>query len=271
MSVADPDVYRVFAIKYANSERDRETFFLPPLEPGGKIGFNNYVWLIAGEGRHVLVDTGFSEDSGSRRKRAQERCPVEALSLCGIDPDQIKDVVITHLHFDHAGNMNKLRNARFHIQRREIEFVTGPSMASTHPSLGGSIEVGDIRTFVDLNFAGRVAVLDGFAEVAPGIEVYHVGGHTPGQQILRVKTARGWIVLANDACHYELNLVERRPISYFVNLEEMFVGFETILRLADGDLSRIIPGHDPIVMQRFPALDLSLKGIVARVDLPPAE
>jgi glyoxylase-like metal-dependent hydrolase (beta-lactamase superfamily II) len=238
-------------------------------EPGGKIGFNNYVWLITCGERHILVDTGFNKESGLKRNRLQERCPIETLSRCGIDPDQVEDVVMTHLHYDHAGNMNKLRNARFYIQRREIEFVTGPSMASSHPSLGGSMEVGDIRAVVDLVFAGRVVVLDGFVEIAPGIEAYLVGGHTPGLQILRVKTARGWVVLANDACHYELNLTERQPISYFVNLEDMFAGFDKVFRLADGDHSRIIPGHDPIVMHRFPALAQSLEGIAARVDLSP--
>jgi glyoxylase-like metal-dependent hydrolase (beta-lactamase superfamily II) len=263
------DIYKIFAVKYATTTMNRSTIFMPPLPPEGPIAFDYYVWLIANEARAVLIDTGFGKEAGARRGRSRLRCPIETLSLCGVDADQIDDVIMTHLHYDHAGNMHLLRNARFHVQHREIEFATSAMMSVPHPSLGGSMEASDIRTLVDLIFEGRVRIVHGFTEFAPGIELHHIGGHTPGQQIVRVRTQRGWVVLANDACHFEENILARHPISVFVDLREMFAGFDTVLRLADGDLTRIIAGHDPIVMTRFPAPQDALKGIVARVDLPP--
>ncbi|MFS3134886.1 N-acyl homoserine lactonase family protein [Gluconacetobacter sacchari] len=225
--------------------------------------------MIANDERVVLVDTGFRAETGLRRGRAMLRCPIDSLSLCGFDVRQVRDVILTHLHYDHAGNMGRFDAAHFHLQRREIEFVTSAMMSSTNPNLGGSVEASDIHTLLDLIFAGRVNILDGYATLAPGIELHRIGGHTPGQQLVRVRTARGWVVLANDTCHYEKNLADRHPVSAFVDLREMIAGFDTIMRLADGDMSRIIPGHDPIVMRRFPSPHPSLNDIVVRVDLPP--
>ncbi|OIQ64720.1 N-acyl homoserine lactonase [mine drainage metagenome] len=263
------DIYKIFAIKYATTTMKRSTFFVPPLLPEGPLAFDYYVWLIVNEDRAILVDTGFQEEAGARRGRSRLRCPIESLSLCKISADQINDVIMTHLHYDHAGNMHLLKNARFHIQHSEIEFATSAMMSIPHPSLGGSMEVRDIRLLIDLIFEGRVHVLHGFTEFAPGIELHHIGGHTPGQQIVRVRTQRGWVVLANDACHFEENILARRPISVFVDLRAMYTGFDTVLQLADADLTRVIPGHDPIVMHRFPASEQSLRGIIARLDLPP--
>lgn len=263
------DAYKIFAIKYATATMNRSTLFAPSSSNEGSIAFDYYVWLVTNEERTVLIDTGFQEEVGAKRGRSRQRCPIETLSLCGINADQINDVILTHLHYDHAGNMHLLRKAQFHVQYREIEFATSAMMSIPHPSLGGSMEVSNIRTLVDLIFEGRVRVVHGFTEFAPGIELHLVGGHTPGQQIVRVQTQRGWVVLANDACHFEENILARRPISVFVDLREMFTGFNTVLRLADGDFTRIIPGHDPIVTARFPAPEDALEGIVARVDLPP--
>ncbi|MFT8422812.1 MAG: N-acyl homoserine lactonase family protein [Gluconacetobacter sp.] len=263
------DTYKIFVIKYATTNMKRETFFVPPFFPAGEIQFDYYISVIANEKRVILVDTGFREETGRRRGRTLLRCPVESLSLCGFDARQVDDVILTHLHYDHAGNMGCFDSARFHIQQREIEFVTSSMMSSTNPNLGGSVESSDVHALVDLIFAGRVNILCGSTELVPGIELHLVGGHTPGQQLVRVKTARGWVVLANDTCHYEKNVIDRHPVCAFVDLREMMEGFDKIMHLADGDMSRIIPGHDPIVMQRFPSPDKSLKDIVVRVDLPP--
>lgn len=269
--MSSSDTYQIFVIKFATANMDGRTFFIPPRASEKEIQFDYYISVIANDERTILVDTGFRAEIGHKRGRVFQRCPVESLSLCGFDAGQIHNIILTHLHYDHAGNMESFESAQFYIQRREIEFVTSAMMSNPIPNLGGSVEESDVHTLVDLIFAGRVTILDGFTELAPGIELHHVGGHTPGQQIVRVKTNRGWVVLANDTCHYERNLNDRRPVSAFVDLREMIAGFDTLMRLAEEDLSRIIPGHDPMIMQRFPCPDESLKGIVARVDLPPME
>lgn len=85
-----------------------------------------------------------------------------------------------------------------------------------------------------------------------GVTVHHVGGHTPGLQVVRIRTVRGHAVIASDASHFEANLREDRPFSIVHTLPAMYDAFDRVRELAD-DLDLIVPGHDPIVLQRFPA------------------
>lgn len=83
--------------------------------------------------------------------------------------------------------------------------------------------------------------------------MHPVPGHTPGTQVVRVPTARGWVVLASDATHLWANIRLRSPFPILDHLTPMLEGYERIEALADGD-DHIIPGHDPQVALRFPAL-----------------
>lgn len=105
-------------------------------------------------------------------------------------------------------------------------------------------------------------------EVAPGLDVHHVGGHTNGLQVVRVRTRRGWVVLASDASHLYANIDQARPFPVVYNVGDMLEGFERVKRLADSP-DHIIPGHDPDVLNRFPAPSDDLKDWIVRLDLPP--
>ena len=101
------------------------------------------------------------------------------------------------------------------------------------------------------NFAGRLRFVDGAAEIVPGISVHHVGGHAAGLQVVSVDTARGRVVLASDAAHYYANVEEDRPFRIVSDVPQMYDAFETIRALADSR-DHIIPGHDPLVLERYP-------------------
>jgi glyoxylase-like metal-dependent hydrolase (beta-lactamase superfamily II) len=115
-------------------------------------------------------------------------------------------------------------------------------------------------------YGGRVCFHDGFGTVAPGVTVHLIGGHTDGTQVVRVHTARGWVVLASDAAHYWANLHGRNPFPKVSDIGKTIDGFRLVEELADS-VDHIIPGHDPEVLTRFPRLD-GHEDIV-RVDLPP--
>jgi glyoxylase-like metal-dependent hydrolase (beta-lactamase superfamily II) len=118
-------------------------------------------------------------------------------------------------------------------------------------------------------FDGRVVFHDGVSEIAPGVSLHHVGGHTLGMQCVRVRTGRGWVVLASDAAHFYENMERRAPFPIVHSVSDMIDGYGTMLGLADsGD--HVIPGHDPSVMTRYPAPERALRGIVARLDVEPA-
>jgi glyoxylase-like metal-dependent hydrolase (beta-lactamase superfamily II) len=265
MPDAMPD-YEIYAIRYATREARRADHFIGGDPHDAPMPMDYYTWLIRGAGRVVVVDTGFTEETGTRRKRQFLRCPVETLGELGVSAESVADVVLTHLHYDHVGNFHKFPSARFHLQEREMGFTTGHYMR--YPRFAHSFEVEDVVGMVRLNFKGRVEMHRGDVELAPGISLHHTGGHTPGLQVVRVHTARGWVVLASDASHYYEHMRTNRLFVAAFHLGEMLDAFRTCERLAASP-DHIIPGHDPLVMRLYPAASPRLAGVIARLDVPP--
>lgn len=244
--------YEVYALRFATVERPAADNFLFRDGHDGLMPLDFYVWLIRGHGRHVLVDTGFNKESGGRRNRRHIVTPDVALAALDVKPAQIQDVVLTHLHYDHAGNTDLFPQARFHLQDAEMGFATGRCMC--HRSMNHFFDIEDVTGLVRKVYGGRVEFHDGDEELAPGISLHRVGGHTAGLQVVRVHTPRGWIVLASDAAHYYRNLQERNPFPAILDVGQMLDGYRRIERLADSP-QHIVPGHDPEVLERYPRRD----------------
>lgn len=255
--------YEVHAIRYATRGARRAEAFIDPDPHDGPLAMDYFIWVARSAGHTVVIDSGFSREVGERRGRTFLRCPVETLSLLGIAPDEVGHVVVTHLHNDHAGNLTLFPKATFHIQDREMAFATGRYMR--HHCCGRAYELDHVLEAVKLNYAGRIEFHDGADEILPGISVHPGPGHTPGLQFVRLWTRRGWLVLASDTAHYYENLAASRPFRLVFHVGDALDTFRSLMRLA-GDADRIVPGHDPLVMERYPAPEESLKGIAVRLD-----
>ncbi len=262
------DTYEIYAIKYARHERLSRYNFIGGDPHEVMMPLDYFVWALVGEDRTFVVDTGFAPDMAEKRGREMLNPPGEGLRAIGLDPATVKDVIITHMHYDHAGNHTLFPSARYHVQDREMAYCTGRCMC--HEALRSAFEPEDVAVMVRRVFEGRVAFHDGAAEIAPGISVHWVGGHTAGIQVVRVRTRRGWVVLASDATHFYANLEQARPFPIVHSVGDMLEGYETMKRLADSP-AHIVPGHDPLVIERYPAPNEALEGWVARLDAPPAE
>jgi glyoxylase-like metal-dependent hydrolase (beta-lactamase superfamily II) len=169
------------------------------------------------------------------------------------------------MHYDHAGNHDLFPRARYHLQTEEMAFCTGSAMC--HAIMRAPYAAPDVQAMVGKLYAGRVVYHDGVAELAPGITLHRVGGHTRGLQVVRVHTQRGWVVLASDAAHFYANWHERRPFPIVDNVAAYLDAFATIEALASSP-QHVIPGHDPLVLARYPAARTGLTNAV-RVDLDP--
>jgi glyoxylase-like metal-dependent hydrolase (beta-lactamase superfamily II) len=245
--------YEVYALKFAtNAQRRESENFIFHDEHDGVVGMDFFVWLIRHGKTSILVDTGFGERSASKRQRPIDICPIEALRHLNVDPAGIRDVVITHLHWDHAGNLDKLPNATFHVQDAEAAYATGRCMCQ--PSLRRAFAVEDVCDFVRRVYDERVCFHDGDDAIAPGVELLHVGGHTKGMQSVRVHTKRGWIMLASDAAHYYANATQRMPFPVVIDVDAMLRGHRRLLGKVES-INHFIPGHDPLVLQLYPLLD----------------
>jgi glyoxylase-like metal-dependent hydrolase (beta-lactamase superfamily II) len=261
------DRFEVYALRYARApETLQRDVLLRADDHAAPMPLDFYVWAIRGAGRTIVLDTGFDEASGGRRDRELMRSPIAALAEIGIDAASVEDVVLSHLHWDHAGHWTEFPRARFHLQEAEMSYCTGRCMC--HEVLRQTYDVEQVTTAVRHVFAGRVALHNGGREIAPGVSVHLVGGHSGGMQIVRVPTARGWVVLASDATHFWHNIRKRSPFVVLHDLEKVFDGYNLCEALADGP-DHIIPGHDPEVLRRFPSVGGDPDTVA--LHLPPGE
>jgi glyoxylase-like metal-dependent hydrolase (beta-lactamase superfamily II) len=268
--MSGPDAYEIFAVRYA-TKQDRkrsENLILADLHEG-VMPIDYFVWVIRNSSRTIIVDTGFEHGEGTKRGRQVLRLPREGLAMLGIEAARVADVVITHMHYDHAGTLEDFPAARLHLQEREMAYATGRHMSQPQPFAHAYVAE-HVCTLVRRVFDGRVVFHDGVSELAPGVSLHRIGGHTLGMQCVRVWTARGWVVLASDAAHFYENMEKRAPFPIVYSVADVIDGYRTMRELADSD-RHVIPGHDPLVMARYPAAEKSLQGIVARLDVDPID
>jgi glyoxylase-like metal-dependent hydrolase (beta-lactamase superfamily II) len=257
------DLYEIYAVRYAHHDRKaRENYIggdphdiLQPLA--------YFVWAIVGKTRTWVLDTGFDAAMAARRGRLITRPVAEGLTAMGIDPEQVSDVIVSHLHYDHCGNHDLFPRARYHLQDVEMAYATGRYMCHEHQRI--PFEVNDVTAMVRRVFEGRVVFHDGNDELAPGLTVHRIGGHSKGLQCLRVRTRRGHVVLAADATHLYAHITEGRVFPVTYSVAETLEGYSTIKRLADSP-DHIIPGHDPQVLERYPAKGPGTENWIVRLD-----
>ncbi|MEE8434052.1 MAG: N-acyl homoserine lactonase family protein [bacterium] len=265
--MSESELYEVYAIKYGTMQnRYRKDNFIMADDHDAHMPIDYFVWALVSPERTIVVDTGFDQAEGEKRGREVFRLPREGLAMLGIEAAKIQDVIVTHLHYDHAGTLGDFPAARLHVNDLEMSFTTGRLMCLEH--MRHSFTVDHVCAMIRRLYDGQVVFHQGDQEIAPGVSVHHIGGHTPGMQSVRVKTKRGWIVLASDACHFYENMEGAKPFPVVYNVGDMMEGWDKLRNLADSQ-AHVVPGHDPLVMQRYPAPNKSLEGLVVRLDVPP--
>ncbi|WP_193172187.1 N-acyl homoserine lactonase family protein [Nisaea nitritireducens] len=265
--MSSEQTYEVYAVRYAhNAKRMRNENFVFPDAHDVPMPLDYFVWVIRNEERTFVVDTGFGEVASLKRGSPLLRSPTEGLALLGIDAAEVEDVIITHMHYDHAGGIGEFPKATFHIQDSEMSFATGRCMC--FEAVQKPFEVEDVVAMVRKVYGGQAKFHDGDAELAPGLSIHKIGGHSAGLMCVRVRTKRGWVVLASDCAHFYENVRERKPFVICYDLGSMMTGFNTMELLADSP-DHIVPGHDPLVMDYYPAPSPDLEGAVVRLDVMP--
>jgi glyoxylase-like metal-dependent hydrolase (beta-lactamase superfamily II) len=262
------DVHEVYAIRYGHHARRSGENFIggDPHDVLQPLDF--FVWAIVGPSGAIIVDTGFDAAMGKRRQRELVKPVAEGLRAIGVDPEQVETIIVSHLHYDHCGNYDLFPRARYHLQDGEMAYATGRHMC--HAALRLPFEADDVVAMVRKVFAGRVAFHDGDDEIAPGVTVHRIGGHSKGLQSVRVNTRRGPVMLASDATHLYAHIEQGRVFPIVFDVGDVVEGYATLRRLAASP-RHIVPGHDPAVLDRYPAAKAGLEGWVVRLDVEPKE
>ena len=258
--------FEVYAIRYATVERRVAENFIGSDAHESATHMDYFIWLVRNAEHSIVIDTGFDAQAARQRRRQFLRSPAEGLALLGVDAASVGEVVLTHLHYDHAGNLALFPAARFHLQDREMAFATGRYMSQAFFSQAYDLD--DILDTVRLVHGRRVLFHDGDGTVVPGVTVHRIGGHTRGLQAVRVWTRVGYLVLASDAAHYTANRIEERPFPIVADVTEMVDGWRRLVELASAP-RHVVPGHDPLVMQQYRSPSPELEGIAVRLDDTP--
>ena len=224
--------YQIFAIKYAQVGRKAWGNFVDgdPHEDWD-MPLDYYVWAIVGGGRTFVVDTGFDAPMAKKRDRKIVHPVEEGLAAVGIRHADVEDVdrhahALRPLRQRRAVPERPLPSARHRdgVRARAAACATTRSITRSRPTTS--------RAWCIACFTGRVQFHDGADELAPGITVHKIGGHTKGLQCVRVATERGPVVLASDATHFYAHIDSRRVFRVLYNQGDMLEGYNTLERLA---------------------------------------
>lgn len=219
--------------------------------PDGDLEMDYNFWVIRRDGEVMLLDTGYDIAKRDWLGEISVTPTPRGLEILGIDPRDVKLVITSHYHYDHIGYLRLFENARIVSGQAEYDYWIGKKTA-------GDLE-GEFSTAEDLEPVesaaqdGRLELVSGKTEVVPGITVYPIGGHCPGELLTQIETAQGSLIMTVDAAHFYEQIEHEWPFFAFTDLDEMRAGLSFINQLARETGATIIPGHDGRVRERFPA------------------
>lgn len=217
----------------------------------GRIVLATNCLLVRTAGKTILVDTGYGAKS-SEKARAHYSLEtgdplVRNLRSLGVGPEAIDLVILTHLHFDHAGgcvSSNTLGesrptfpNAEYVVQKWEWEDAN-----ANLPELAGAYDLSD---YALLRMTGQLRIVEGDAVILPGVSVARTGGHTRGHQVVRLESGENEAIYLADICPLAAHLHPLWTTAYDqYPLATRRVKLET-LRVAAARRQLVIFGHEP--------------------------
>ncbi|MFT4283700.1 MAG: N-acyl homoserine lactonase family protein [Protaetiibacter sp.] len=219
--------------------------------PDGDLDMDYNFWVVRDGDTIILVDTGYDIPKFDWLGEISVTPTPRGLEILGIDPLDVSMVITSHYHYDHIGYLGLFTNAKVVSGRAERDYWFGKEER-------GELE-GEFSTVDDLapvhraEEEGRLQLVDEPTEVYPGITVYPIGGHCPGELLTRIDTASGGLILSVDAAHFYEQVENEWPFFAFTDLDEMKAGLSFITKLAAETGATVVPGHDGRTRDRFPA------------------
>ena len=232
------DTISVFALKYGETKTLpnyaaywMSTRYFPEVRA---VDTALYYWLVRTHEHNILVDVGMTREGAAQRNYTNYVAPDAMLRKVGLEPSDIDAVIITHTHSDHVDALDWYKNAKVYVQRECYRFTVEEGAEYAFFRRTGYPTRKDALALFNLLWDNRLKLLDGDAELFPGLKVIRVDGHYPGLQLVVVRTK------------------DDHPMGlYFGALRDLVKGFETIRQLN----GIVVPGHDPEVMIHFKQID----------------
>lgn len=226
---------------------------------GKKVKQPFIAWYIEGASKKVLIDTGPPPEDHARKYHiflnpqvSPDQDIVKVLKQISVDPRDIDIVILTHLHWDHTGHVDKFPNAEMIATEDELHFALNP--IPPYYASYEAFQIGLQPLFLKAIKQMKFIKLEE-QEVIPGIRILPTPGHTPGSISILVETEKGSYIIAGDAIYSYENLRgdPQNNLKYlvpgvFVDLRATWNSIEVIYKKAGYNIEHVIPGHDFAVL-----------------------
>jgi glyoxylase-like metal-dependent hydrolase (beta-lactamase superfamily II) len=246
-------IYEIYALKYAGPFRSKLAMLRWNEGWDHDVERNYYIWAIKGKEGFTVVDTGVGMTLATARKLSGYVNPVDVLARIGANGSNVTKVVITHIHFDHAGGMEMFPKAFpravFYVQRREFDFWTKSPIAKRAPFAASSDELA-VKTLASMEASDRLALVDGDREIEPDMEILLAPGHTVGLQAVAVVTSEGTAIVASDCAHVAKSFRDDIPSCFITDMAAWMKTYDKLRSRASVNL--IFPGHDTLMLTDYP-------------------
>jgi glyoxylase-like metal-dependent hydrolase (beta-lactamase superfamily II) len=245
------DSYEVYAVRFATIAGFPVSSLVAGADRERRLDIAMMIWVLKGDGRIAIVDSGFHRERYFRQFSVKDYIkPSEAIAPLGIKPEEVTDLLLTHMHWDHAGGIDLFPAARIWIQKDEYNYYSGEAWQSdrTH----GGIDPDDVVEVVKKNVGGKVTLVRGDDDASlPGIGFGIGGKHTWASQFITVRTRDRVAVIASDNMYLYENLEKHLPVAQTLDAASNLRTQDRMRGLAS-EPRLVIPGHDPAVFERFP-------------------
>ena len=244
--------YEIYALKYAGpfTRTGAHLMWYRDWDKIEKI--NYYIWCIKGASETVIVDTGVTPQMARDRELNGYVNPVEVLARMNVNAEDIRHVIVTHMHWDHAGGVSLFPRATFYIQENEYHFWQDNPIAERPPFKQVSDSASNTY-LASIENTDRLILLKNDQSILPGIECLLSPGHTVALQSVSVNTDRGTAILGSDCAHVFRNYTEDWPSSLIVDLVEWMKTYDKLgERVSSPDL--LFPGHDRLLLENYPEI-----------------
>jgi glyoxylase-like metal-dependent hydrolase (beta-lactamase superfamily II) len=219
--------------------------------PDGDLDMDYNFWVLRTGDTVILVDTGYDIGEHDWLGEISVTPPPTGLGLVGIDPLDVDIVITSHFHYDHIGYLGLFTNAQVVSGQAEYDYWFTKWRSG---ALEGEFTTeANLRPVERAETEGRLRLISEPTEIFPGVTVYPVGGHCPGELVTLVESGNGPLILASDAAHFYEQIENEWPFFAFTDLSEMKDALGFLNALAAERQATIIPGHDGRVRERFPA------------------
>ena len=252
---ADVDRYEVYAVRFATLADFPVSSLVAGADRSRRMDIAMMIWVLKGaDGRIAVVDSGFHRERYFTQFSVKDYVkPSEALAPLGIKPEAVTDLLLTHMHWDHAGGIDLFPKARVWVQKEEYDYYTGEAWQSARSH--GGIDADDVLEIVKRNTEGKVSFVRGDDGTSLSGITFGIGGkHTFASQFVVVSARPECaVVIASDNMYLYENLDTHTPISQTLDAASNLRTQDRMKSLA-GEPRLLVPGHDPAVFTRFPHL-----------------